>query len=49
MAVGMTQSLSAEDDLYQGEREAVEWQSAHSCCVETLPIVIGYTSYIVIH
>jgi len=24
MAVGMTQSLSAEDDLYQGEREAVE-------------------------
>ena len=45
----MTQSLSAEDDLYQGERGAVKWQSAHCCCVETLPIVIGYISYFVIY
>jgi len=49
MAVGMTQSLSAEDNLYQGEKEAVKWQSAHCCCVETLPIVIGYISYFVIY
>jgi len=31
-----------KDNLYQEKGRAVEWQSAHGCCVETLPMVTGY-------
>ena len=30
MAISITQSPFIEDNLYQGEREAVEWQSIHN-------------------
>jgi len=38
-----------EDNPYQGEKRAVEWQSAHGCCVETLPMVTDHTSQFAIH
>jgi len=45
-AIGVIQSLSVEDNLYQGEKRTVEWKSVHSCCVETLPMVTGHTSHL---
>jgi len=38
-----------EHNLYQGKREAVEWQSAYGCYIETLPIVTGYLSHFALY
>ena len=42
IAIGTTQSPFMKDNLYQEKERAIEWQSIHGCCVETLPMVTGY-------
>jgi len=49
IAISMTQSPSMGDNLYQGERRAIKWQSTYGCCVETLPMVIGHISHFAIY
>lgn len=49
MVIGATQSPSAEDNMYQEGKRAVEWQSIYGCCVETLLIVTDYTSHFAIN
>jgi len=31
MAIGITQSLSIKNNLYQGKRRFVKWQNTHCC------------------